>query len=63
MRKLRRDSAFQKCRRGPRDELVGGTKVEAFGYLENILSQRKSEAQEGERHWSLDHRFRGPTVV
>jgi hypothetical protein len=49
------DSAFQKCRRGPRDGFVGGTKVEAFEYLENILSRRKLEAQEEERQWSLDH--------
>jgi hypothetical protein len=61
--KLRRDSTFHKCRRDPIDGLEGGAKVEAFGYLENILSQRKSEAQEGERQWSLDHRFRGPTVI
>jgi hypothetical protein len=27
---------------------IGGTKVEAFEYLENILSWRKSEAQEEE---------------
>jgi hypothetical protein len=53
--KLRRDSAFQKCRRGPRDRLVGGAKVETFEHLENILSRKKSEAQEEERQQSLDH--------
>jgi hypothetical protein len=60
---LRRDSTFHKCRRDPIDALEGGAKVEAFGYLENHLSQRKSEAQEGEKQWTLDHRFRGPTVI
>jgi hypothetical protein len=30
-------------------------KVESFEHLENILSQSKSEAQEEERQWSLDH--------
>jgi hypothetical protein len=40
MRKLRRDSGFQKCRRGPRDGLAGGEKVEILEHLENLLSQR-----------------------
>jgi hypothetical protein len=40
MRKLRRDSGFQKCRRGPRDRLTGEAKVEILEHLENILSQR-----------------------
>jgi hypothetical protein len=31
--KLRRDSTFHKCRRDPIDELEGGEKVKAFGYL------------------------------
>jgi hypothetical protein len=45
---LIRDNIFHKCRRDPIDGLEGGAKVEAFGYLENLLSQRESEAQEGE---------------
>jgi hypothetical protein len=53
--KLRRDSTFQKCSRGPRDGLAGGSKVNTFEYLENILSQEKSEDREEEREWSLDH--------
>jgi hypothetical protein len=53
--KLRRDSTFQKCSRGLRDRLAGGSKVKTFEDLENILSQKKSEAQEEERQWSLDH--------
>ena len=44
--KLRRDNAFHKCRRDPIDGLEGGAKVEAFEYLENILSQKISESQE-----------------
>jgi hypothetical protein len=40
MRNLRRDSGFQKCRRGPRDRLAGGEKVEILEHLENLLSQR-----------------------
>jgi hypothetical protein len=39
-RKLRKDSSFQKCRRGPRDGLAGGAKVETREHLENLLSQR-----------------------
>jgi hypothetical protein len=39
-RKLRRDSGFQKCRRGPRDGLAGGAKVETREHLENLLSRR-----------------------
>jgi len=39
-RKLRRDSSFQNCRRGPRDGLAGGEKVDTCEYLENILSWR-----------------------
>jgi hypothetical protein len=46
---------FQKCRRGPRDRLVGGEKVETFEHLENLLSRKKSEAQEEERQQPLDH--------
>jgi hypothetical protein len=40
MRNLRRDSGFQKCRRGPRDGLVGGAKVKTHEHLENLLSWR-----------------------
>jgi hypothetical protein len=40
MRKLRRDSGFHKCRRGPRDGLAGGSKVEILEHLENLLSKR-----------------------
>jgi hypothetical protein len=40
MRKLRRYSGFQKCRRGPRDELARGEKVKTREHLENILSWR-----------------------
>ena len=39
-RKLRRDSSFQNCRRGPRDGLAVGEKVETREHLENILSRR-----------------------
>jgi hypothetical protein len=31
-------SVVHRCRRGPRDRLVGGTKVDAFEYLEKPLS-------------------------
>jgi hypothetical protein len=44
--KLRRDNTFHKCRRDPIDALEGGAKVEAFEYLENLLSQKRLEAQE-----------------
>jgi hypothetical protein len=37
---LRRDSSFQNCKQGPRDELAGGAKVETREHLENILIQR-----------------------
>jgi hypothetical protein len=37
MRKLRRDSSFQKCRQSPKEELVGGEKVEILEHLENLL--------------------------
>jgi hypothetical protein len=40
MRKLRRDSGFQKCRRGLRNGLAGGAKVETREHLEILLSQR-----------------------
>jgi hypothetical protein len=40
MRKIRGDSGFQKCRRGPRNELACGAKVETREHLENILSRR-----------------------
>jgi hypothetical protein len=40
MRKLKRDSGFQKWRRGPRDELARGEKVKTREHLENILSWR-----------------------
>jgi hypothetical protein len=39
-RKIRRDSGFQKCRRGPRDRLIGGGKVETREHLESLLCQR-----------------------
>jgi hypothetical protein len=44
--KLRSDNTFHKCRRDPIDELKGGAKVEAFEYLENLLSQKRSELLE-----------------
>jgi hypothetical protein len=44
--KLRRDNTFHKCRRDPIDGLEGGAKVEAFEYLENLLSQKRSELLE-----------------
>jgi hypothetical protein len=40
--KIRRYIAFHKCIRDPIYELGGGEKVEAFEYLENILSQKRS---------------------
>jgi hypothetical protein len=40
MRKLRIDSHFQKCRRGPRDRLAGGEKVETREHLEILLIRR-----------------------
>jgi hypothetical protein len=39
-RNIRRDSSFQKCRRGPRDGLTGGAKVETREHLEILLSRR-----------------------
>jgi hypothetical protein len=42
-RKLRRDSSFQNSRRGPRDGLAGGAKVETREHLEN-RSRRKSDS-------------------
>jgi hypothetical protein len=60
--KLRRDNAFHKCRRDPIDGLEGGAKVEAFEYLENILSQKRSEAQERGKQWSLDHSAEDPSL-
>jgi len=53
--KIKRDSTFQKCIWGPRDELVGGEKVETFEHLANILSWEKLEAREEEKQQSLDH--------
>jgi hypothetical protein len=47
--KLKRDNTFQKCSRGPRDKPAGGSKVKTFEDLENIVSRKKSEAQEEER--------------
>jgi hypothetical protein len=47
--KLRRDNTFHKCTRGPRDRLTRGSKEETFEDLENILSQKKAQAQEEER--------------
>jgi hypothetical protein len=38
-RKIKRDSGFQKCRRGPRDRLAGGEKVKTREHLENLLSR------------------------
>jgi hypothetical protein len=40
MRNLIRDRSFQKCRRGPRDALARGAKVETHENLENLLIQR-----------------------
>jgi hypothetical protein len=37
MRNIRRDNTFQECRQGPRDEIVGGAKVETFEHLEKLL--------------------------
>jgi hypothetical protein len=42
--KLRRDSVFRR-RRGPRDGLAGGEKVETFEHLENLLSQRDQSSE------------------
>jgi hypothetical protein len=57
-RKLRRDSDFQKCRRGPRDRLSGGEKVKTFEHLENLLSQRDQKlGREGDNdHWITTQR-------
>jgi hypothetical protein len=56
MRNIRRDSAFQKCRRGPRDRLIGGEKVETLEHLENLLSQRdqKLRRKSDSGHWITD---------
>ena len=32
-----------------------GSETETFEYLENILSRKRSEAQERGQQWSLDH--------
>ena len=62
MIKLRRDNTFHKCRRDPIDGLEGGAKVEAFEYLDNLLSQKRSEAQERGKQWSLDHNAKYPSL-
>jgi hypothetical protein len=56
MRNIRRDSSFQKCRRGPRDGLAGGEKVETPEHLENLLSQRdqKLRRKSDSGHWITD---------
>jgi hypothetical protein len=62
-RKIRRDSGFQKYRRGTSDGLVRGSKFETREHLESLLNSEISEAHEEERQWSLDHRSKGPTTV
>jgi hypothetical protein len=54
-RKLRRDSGFQKCKRGPRDRPAGGAKVEILEHLENLLSQRdqKLGRKSDNDHWII----------
>jgi hypothetical protein len=39
--------AFQKCSRGPKEGLAGGTKVETFEHLENRKLRRKNDSG----HW------------
>jgi hypothetical protein len=55
-RKFRIDSGFQKCRRGPRDRLTGGEKVETREHLEILLSQRdhKLMRKNGSGLWITD---------
>jgi hypothetical protein len=61
-RKLRRDSSFQNCRRGPRDRLAGGAKVETHEHLENILSQRdqKLRRKSDSGRWITDPKDQQP---
>jgi hypothetical protein len=62
-RNLRRDSGFQKCRRGPRDRLAGGAKVETREHLENLLSQRdqKLRRKRDSGHWITDPEDQQPS--
>jgi len=63
MRKLIRDSGFQKYRRGPRDGLVGGEKVETREHLEILLIQRdqKLRRKSDSGHWITDIEERQPS--
>jgi hypothetical protein len=53
MSKLRRDSAFQKCRQDPRERLAGGAKVETLEHLEKLPSRRyqKLRRKSDSGHW------------
>jgi hypothetical protein len=56
VRKIRRDSGFQKYRQGPRDRLVGGEKLETHENLENLISQRdlKLRRKSDNGYWITD---------
>jgi hypothetical protein len=64
MRNIRRDSSFQKYRRGPRDGLIGGEKFKTFEHLENLLSQRDQKlGREGNNdYWITTQRTKNRLI-